>query len=502
MSDMNPTPDFEGKVRKAVDVPDAAPEFVNKLRTELARRPVKMKPRFVLKPAWAVVFAMIIFALIAATPSAVNALKKLFGYVPGVGLVENTAGLRMLAEPVSVMREGVTLTITNVFVYADRVELMYEVLGIEPVNDGTLAEDAPANQTAFCGGVHIGEGPNKDGDALLRLPDGTLLERDATGKYPQNVFAMKPVYAAIIPADVNEMTLVLKCIPWARLGAVPENWEVPFKLVTVPVGTIVGEPVIEVTQPVEEEPASSSTVPASNPEVKMTLERIVPTDSAMVFYLNFDMVNHDPSLISIMPVSAHVVDSLGQQIPLRGSFVWQPFEHQVGSSFEFVSESKPADGPLTVVVDQTRAYYMPLYTDPPQATAEQLSFTFDAGEAPQHGQKWMLNKIFAIAGYEFEVATAQAVTFSDIETPSYIDGSQGYDYGYQFAIESDPSLGLSVEMDISADTCWLYDVKKIEPSPLLYTQLCRDGYPKGPVTVTIRELSITSDEDLQVEWTP
>jgi hypothetical protein len=502
MSDMNPTPEFEEKVRRAVDVPDAAPEFVNKLRSELARRPLKMKSRFVLKPAWAIAFAILVFTLIAATPSAVNALKKLFGYVPGVGLVENTGGLRMLAEPVSVTRDGITLTITNVFVYVDHVELIYEVLGIDPVNDGALAADAPADPTAFCGGVNIGEGPSKDGDALLRLPDGTLLERDGTGKYPQNVFAMKPVYDAAIPADVNEMTLVLKCIPWARLGAVPEHWEVPFKLVTVPAGTVVGEPVIEVTQPVAEKPASSSITPASTPEVKMTLERIVPTDSAMVFYLNFDMVNRDPSLISIMPVSAHVVDSLGQQIPLRGSFIWQPFEHPLGSSFEFVSESKPADGPLTIVIEQTRSYYMPLYTDPPQATAEQLSFTFDAGADPQHGQKWVLNKVFTIAGYEFEIATAQAVTFSDIETPSYIDGSQGYDYGYQFTVESDPSLGLSVEMDINADTCWLYDVKKIEPSPLLYTQLCRDGYPKGTVTITIRELSVTLEEDLQVEWAP
>jgi hypothetical protein len=61
-----------------------------------------------------------------------------------------------------------------------------------------------------------------------------------------------------------------------------------------------------------------------------------------------------------------------------------------------------------------------------------------------------LNKTFTIAGYEFEIVTAQAVTFSDIETPNYIDGSQGYDFGYQFTVEADPSLGLSVEMDIRA----------------------------------------------------
>lgn len=501
MSDLKPSPEFEEKIRKALDVPNADAEFVNKLRNQLAGRPVKMKSRSVMKPAWAFAFVIVALALIASAPSAVNALKRLFGYMPGVGLVENTGNLRMLAEPVSVTRDGVTLTIKNVLVYADRVELKYEVNGIAPENDGWQAEDAMQAPTAFCGGVNPGELMSTDGDARLRQPDGKLLERDYTGKYPQNVFAMQPVYEAAIPADVMHMTLLLKCIPQARLGAAPENWEVPFDLIAIPPGTVVGEPVIEVP-PVDEEPASPSTETTPAPKVTMTLERIVPTDSATILYLHFNMENADPSLISIMPVSAYVIDSLGQQIPLRGGFVWQPFEHQVGSSFEFATETKPAAGPLTVVVEQTIAYYMPLYTDPPQATSEQMSFTFDAGENPQHGQVWNLNKTFTIAGYEFEIATIQAVTFSDIETPAYIDGSQGYDYGYQFVVESDPSLGLSVEMDIRADKCWLSDVKKIEPAPLFYTQMCRGEYPKGLVTVTIRELSVTFEEDLQVEWTP
>jgi hypothetical protein len=268
---------------------------------------------------------------------------------------------------------------------------------------------------------------------------------------------------------VNELFFMLKCIPQARLGAAPENWEIYLELVDVPAGTIVGEPVIDVPPvPTEEAPASPSAEVDPAPKVTMTLERIIPTDSNTVLYLHFNAENADPSLISIMPQTAYVIDSLGQQIPLRGGFIWQPFEHPVGSAFEFVTESKPAVGPLTIVVDRVIAYYMPLYTDPPQAKVEDMQFTFDVGENPQYGQTWDLNKIFTIAGYEFEIATAQAVTFSDIATPNYIDGSQGYDYGYQFVVEAAPSLGLSIEMDIRADQCWLTDVKEIEPSPALY----------------------------------
>ncbi len=397
MSDFNPSPEFEEKVRKAVDVPNAKPEFVNKLRNELARRPAKMKPRFMLKPAWAFAFVIVALTLIASAPAAVNALKKIFGYVPGVGLVESTNGLRILAEPVSVTRDGVTLTITNVFVYQDRVELMYEVDGIKE------SYNVAPN---MCGSYHPDNGFWSDGDADLRLPDGTIVRRDYAGEYQfENRYAMKPVYAVQVPADVTELTMVLKCIPFTRLGDVPEDWEVPFKLIAVPAGTVVGEPVIEVTQPVatEEVPASPSTETVTAPKVTMTLERIVPTDANTVLFMHFNVENLDPSLISIMPRTAYVIDSLGQKIPLRGGFVWQPFEHPVGSAFEFVTESKPADGSLTIVVEQTIAYYMPLYTDPPQATSEELSFTFDAGENPQRGQIWDLNKTFTIAGYDFEI---------------------------------------------------------------------------------------------------
>jgi hypothetical protein len=503
MSDLNPSPDFEEKVRKALQTPNAKPEFANRLRNELVRRPVKMKPRFTFKPAWvmAIVMALSVFAI--GAPRLAAAFGKIFGYVPEVGLVETTNGLRMLKQPVVATRDGVTLTVTNVFVYQDHIELSYEVSGITPENDGWQAADRNTNPTAFCGGVNPGGTYNPEGDARLRLPDGSILERDYTGKYPQNVFAMQPVYETAVSADVNELFFMLKCIPQARLGTVPENWEIYLELVDVPAGTIVGEPVIDVPPALTDEaPTSSSAEVDPAPKVTMTLERIIPTVSNTVLYLHFNAENTDPSLISIMPQSAYVIDSLGQQIPLRGGFIWQPFEHKVGSAFEFVTESKPAAGPLTIIVDQVIAYYMPLYTDPPQAQVEAMQFTFDVGENPQYGQTWNLNKIFTIAGYEFEIATAQAVTFSDIETPNYIDGSQGYNYGYQFVVEAAPSFGLSIEMDIRADSCWLTDVKKIDPSPLLYTQLCRDGYPTGQILVTIREMSVTMKDDLQVEWKP
>ena len=507
MNDLNPSPEFEEKVRRAMQAPDADPEFTKRLRNELVRRPVKMNPRLNFRPVWAAAFVLMLAVIVVSAPGLASALGRVFGYVPNVGLVETTSGLRMLAQPVSVTREGVTLTITHVFAYPDHVELQYEINGIAPENDGWQSSEFASDPTAFCGGVNPGSTHNKAGDARLRLPNGTILERDYTGKYSQNVFAMKPVYDAALPADVTTLTFVLDCIPMARLGATPDHWEIPFDLVAVPAGTVVGEPVIEVPPPTAtgKPPVSASTETVPAPKITMTLERIVPMDTNTVIYFHFNMENADPSLISIMPRSAYIIDSLGRLIPLRGGFVWQPFEHKVGSSFEFVTESKPGDGPLTVVVDQVVVYYMPLYTDPPQAALEEMTFTFDVGDNPQYGQKWDLNKHFNIAGYDFEIVSAQAAAFKDVaKVHEYIDGSQGYEYGYQFIVAADPSLELSVEMDIHSDAyqCWLTDVNKVETQPLLYTQLCKGGYPTGQIYVTIREMSITLNDDLYAVWQP
>ena len=513
MNDFNPSPEFEDKVRQALNVPAARPEFVSKLRNELVGRPSRTTPRYKLTFAWAVAFVLIVLVLAISAPQVVTALKQLLGYVPGVGLVENTGDLRMLAEPVSVTRDGVTLTVKHVWVYADRIELAYDVAGIEPSNDGTSAEDLSTHPTAFCGGVNVGEMAIKDGDALLRLPDGTTLERETTGLYPQNVFAMTLVYKASLPADVTEMTLILKCIPWARLGAVPENWEVPFQLVSVPAETVVGSPVIEVEQPTEtpyDAPAPEQTeqiappaIPVA-PVVSLDLERIVPLDSATVFYFSMDMENKDPSLVSIMPVNVYVIDSLGQKIRLIGYFPWQPFEHRVGSSFEFTSQSRPADGPLTLQVENAVAYYAPLYVEPRQATPEEMSFTFDAGSSPQHGQTWDLHQNFEIAGYTFDVNAARAVAWDDVKTPQFIDGSQGYEYGYQFTIQGQSSMKMNVELDILSERCgFTVGVPWIpEHASLLNTQLCREAYPQGQVTVVIRQVSVLMEHTWQSAWTP
>lgn len=456
--------------------------------------------------------AILVTLLILLTLSGVAyAVGITLGYFPGVGLVENTGNLRMLAEPVTITRDGVTLTITSVFVYADHADLIYDVKGIDPSNDGGQPQNASEDMKAFCGSGSSFDGNYlSDGDAALQLPDGTIIKRMFGVEYPQNVFAMKPVYKISIPSDVNELAMVLKCIPRARLGAVPENWEVPFKLVAVPEGTVVGAPVVDVNA--TSEPAAtvgvsptvtvSPTASLPSPQVTFTLERVVQMDTGPIFYIRLNVEHPDPSMVTIFPRNVYVIDSLGQKIQLMNNTMYSEDPSIV---YEYISTEKPAVGALTLVVEDAVAKYAPL---------DETTFTFDVGENPQPGQTWELNKEFDIAGYKVEVVSARAVTYSDMEVNPEMDpqtnapyrspeGSQGFDYGYQFTFKIDPSLGMSnVAMAIQSDSCGMSEVRPMGASHLFFTELCRDGYPKGNVKVSLNSVSVIVKNVGQVVWSP
>jgi hypothetical protein len=133
-----------------------------------------------------------------------------------------------------------------------------------------------------------------------------------------------------------------------------------------------------------------------------------------------------------------------------------------------------------------------------------MSFTFDAGADPQPGQTWPVNKQFEIGGHLVEVISARAVTFSEFDTSSFPEDSYGYDHGYQFAVQGSPDEKISLYLAILSDACWLYAGHDDPPksSSVLYTELCRNGYPKGPVTVTISELSVLVENTWETVWSP
>jgi len=483
----------------------SVPEDINlwpNISARLERKSKMLTPRT--RPFVTILVTLLILLVLSGVA---YALGKTLGYIPGVGLVENSSGIRMLAEPVLVTREGVTLTVTQVLVYADHVQLIYEVSGIAPENDSStfsFEELNKSDQAAFCGGTTTP--PFTDNDARLHLPDGTFINRAfGTDKYPENVFAMKPAFEAAIPADVTELKMLLRCIPWARLGSVPENWEIPLKLKYVPAGTMIGEPVVDVnatSEPFVTEPAASKAAPSS-PQVTFTLEHVAQTDAGPIFYIRMHVANPDPALVVAIPRDVYVIDSQGQKIQYMGNT--PSSENLPTTVYEYIPTAKPADGELTLVVADAVMKYAPL---------KDATFTFSAGENPQYDQTWILNKEFDIAGFKVNVESVRAATFDDIKDnpeiwnpnggPDYPEGSQGFDNGYQFTVNIDSTQKmLGVQLDIQSDSCGMSEVRPLSPSPMIYyTNLCRNGYPKGNVNVILRGISVLVENVGQVVWSP
>src|SRR5512138_1224509 len=108
----HPSPEFEKEIHEALDAPVAGPAFVHDLRaTLLERAKMKKQPRLFYRLAWGLALVALLAGSLAASPRVVEAMKRLLGYIPGIGYVEQGESLRILSAPVTLEKDGVKLTI-------------------------------------------------------------------------------------------------------------------------------------------------------------------------------------------------------------------------------------------------------------------------------------------------------------------------------------------------------------------------------------------------------
>jgi hypothetical protein len=127
---------FEKEIKQTYRLPDANPAFFNRLEVSLqAYQPgSKAKPIFHFAGGgvahkWGYAMAALLLIgimVLAIGPSKVLAqIQAVFGFVPGVGIVDTNSPFRQLDEPVSDTRDGITLTIRSAFLSADQTTITY-----------------------------------------------------------------------------------------------------------------------------------------------------------------------------------------------------------------------------------------------------------------------------------------------------------------------------------------------------------------------------------------
>jgi hypothetical protein len=408
--DFTPTPEFEQHLRAALPAPAPEAAFVRRLHARLMAQAAEMKPapsprRWSLR--WAYIVLLVLLLAVVFSPQIVTAMRRLLGYVPGVGLVEQNAPIRVLAEPVVARQAGFTVTLLEVVAASNRTFVVFQIDGIPPTREGF----------PVCGIM-----------PLIRLPDGSGLEfmnsgggggMESEGGQPMS-FKTDFTYSPL-PAGVETVTFVLPCI-LPKPGTGPENWEIPLKLVPAPADfatpgveidataqssgpkfATTPTPTLEISTaqgPAPTLDASALPTPTSVPNGSgLYLEKVIDLEQSYILVGNFTDAGDLPGQLLISGASdyvPHIEDAQGDSVDFKLRTDIQPVTNWGGVYYWAYEIPKPVAGPLTITLERVKIDQSDIF-----------QFQFDTGPESQVGQRWSLNRSFTLSGYNYTLDTVE-----------------------------------------------------------------------------------------------
>lgn len=454
---------------RAGDLLDAAarqhiPDDVD-LRPRIAAR---LEGRTVLqalraRPIVAIVVALVSLALLSG---AAYAIGRALGYISGIGLVEPGAGLRVLAAPVVIERDGITLTVTQGMVTSEQTVLVFRV---EHIPESALARDVAEGETPP---------PVCSPSDQLRLADGRRLASDSSEGGGWGLgFAFRETFGPL-PADVNEATLLVSCLLGTTPGSAPENWEIPLVFLPAPADLTI-LPVLEITSsPVVTPgiPAGVTPTPAPSP---ILIERTIDLEDGTILIGSFHSIPTSNGLLTSPHVwSMRVTDAHGDGVPYDYAYdIDLPAGDGRTSSWAYKIIGRDHAWPLTLSIDT-------LLASLPDAQAR---FELDTGPLPQAGQEWTLNQDLTIGGYALRVLLATRTQD-----------------GYAFTFQGDPAIA-GVGIGIQGMSPY------VSPAGggggggdgLLSASVAYSGaVPEGRLTVIVRDLTLLIRGPWSIQWQP
>ncbi len=379
-------PDFEKNIRASFAVPEISPVFMNRLQKELSRKAenkMLKQPFFRLRrPAWALVGFLItltIAGILVIGPQRVLAeVLRLFGYIPGVGIVDQSNPIRVLVDPAQVTRDDITLTVTDTVLTEQETIVLFTLEGV-PWQALSHQENVPG----------CWKGPE------LSLPDGTILQLIEGGGSAQK---MRFVYPPI-SKNINQVDFILPCIQNTLPGLAPENWRLPLRFIPAPPDYSM-LPVIEL--PVNE--TETDAIPQVRQQ-PLAITKILEVDENYLIFGEFDPRKSEDTTAPgavWQPIGAlQGTDSAGSTYYL--SYLpelntYEPSDPQV-ETFMF-KISKYVLSPLKITYP---GIYVQKVGEP-----QQFRFEWDAGTSAQPGQEWVLNKDINVDGYSVRLVSITA----------------------------------------------------------------------------------------------
>ena len=412
----HPSPEFEKELRETFNAPEANPAFVRDLRaTLLERSTMKTQTRSFRRMAWAFALAILILGLMIASPRVVDALKRIFGYVPGLGYVEQETTLRLLSAPVAIEKDGLKITVEKGVTDSQRTVLLEYIEGYK--SDPYLSE--------YC-----------DMPARLVLPDGRVLSEtryEASmegGKgSPSGAYFARYVFEAMPPGQL-EATLEIPCVMYD-----PNVRDFKF-LLHFEFADLTRDVIPVIVLPTESVPAESGTVqtqPTTAPPTSsestlegfsIVLESETPLADGYILSGSYQWTDPRFDVNSVQINDPKFTDANGSDVTIETVEPPTSIDPSVRKlPFAYQIHGRDYAWPLTITVNSITVNL------PDQGT-----FQFDAGANPQVGQTWDVNIDVPVAGHIIHVQTIQLTA-----------GRTPTELGFTFTLTSDPEvMGVSV----------------------------------------------------------
>lgn len=472
MSEFIPSPIIEEQIRKAVAVPEPRQPFIWHLRARLLSQASRMKTRTSPMLVWVVraVVSMIVIgalALIVTTPEVANAMRKLVGYIPGLGLAEEST-LRVLIEPVEVQREGITFTVKQGFADIDRTILLVEVEGF-PAGEEMTQEDVSSCQ----------------GSPDLRLLDNTTLQTiEASGHGWDTGYTQRLVFPAL-PEGVNDFILEVPCLLQMAPGEWPGGWVIPLHL--EPAGPDAVSPVIQLppTPVVPQHQAEAggdnernNDAPTPNYHITISLDNVVELGDGYILMCTTRWEDEQIADSSVIPAYVNITDADGTEIPfmeVAADKIGQPGEKAIYTAYQI--DGRAFNWPLTLSVE---AMQVGIKTD--------AGFTFNPGLEISPGMSWQLNLNVPVSGYMLQITAAEAVYTNEYSAVSFTMYSDSDIIGARLIDPEHAFLGAGG----GGEAVFGEFLSSVQ----------YESYPTGPLNLTISQLMLLQYGPWEIPWQP
>lgn len=422
----------------------------------------------------------ILFTLLALTAlsSAAYAIGRSLGYLPGVGLVENTAPVRVLREKISSEKDGLTLTVKTLVADSRQTVLEYRISGIsfQPNTARQPCEEKPA----------------------LRLPDGGLLTSASPsgamgGENGSLTLEAKLIFPPL-PPDAAEVTLLPPCglpplslsLQAAAAGVIQPGTELPASFTA-------SAPSLPTVLPATESKTSMPEIYPTNFPATPTpvangsglyLEKTVELENSYLLMGNFTNANDLPGAMpdagSFIPYEFHLIDGGGKTLAFSIRPDLTPDSIWPNVTYWALEIQKPVGAPITISLPKV-----------PIALENTFQFPLDSGANPAVGQIWPINQSVQVGAASFMV---EGITHSE--------------RGYTMHLRTDSPLARDdffVSLNLEEKTASLLSERLYERDGFLELSeslLFEDPPPAGRLTFT---LTISVNQPLgpwSLTWSP